>query len=71
MARPFQERRVDATPDTVLGLLTGSVGEADDREGGLLTGPQVGLDLDAARLEADDGERDRPAQHLSTVRPNT
>ena len=59
-----------AAPDTVLGLLTGAVGEADDREGRLLTGAQVRLDLDAARLEADERERDRAAQHLSTVRSN-
>jgi hypothetical protein len=28
----------------------------------------VGLDLDASRLEADERERDRAAEHLSTVR---
>ena len=59
-----------AAPDTVLGLLTRAVGEADDREGRLLTRAQVRLDLDAARLEADERERDRAAQHLSTVRPH-
>jgi hypothetical protein len=30
----------------------------------------VRLDLDAARLEADERERDRAAEHPSTVRPN-
>jgi hypothetical protein len=46
----------------VLRLLAGAVGEADDRE------PrdarlEVGLDLDASRLEADERVGDRTSEH--------
>ena len=54
----------------MLGLLARPVGEPDDRERRLLPAAQVGFDLDAARLEADERERDRAAEHLPTVRPN-
>jgi hypothetical protein len=52
----------------LLGLLAGTVGEPDDRERGLLTRAQVRLDLDSARLEPDERERDRATEHPSTVR---
>ncbi len=58
----------DTAPDAVLRLLAGAVGEPDDRERGLLARAQVRLDLDAARLEADERERDGAAEHASTVR---
>ena len=61
---------MDAAPHAMLRLLAGAVGEADDRERGLLTRAQVCLDLDPARLEADERERDRATEHASTVRPN-
>ena len=57
-------------PDGVLRLLARAIGEPHDRERGLLTRAQVGLDLDATRLEADERERDRAAEHPPTVRPN-
>ena len=37
---------------------------------GLLTRAHVCLDLDASGLEADERERDRAAEHASTVRAN-
>jgi len=51
-------------------LLARAIGEPHDRERGLLTRAQVGLDLDATRLEADERKRDRAAEHPPTVRPN-
>ncbi len=66
--RPLEERRVDTAPDAMLRLLAGAVREPDDRERGLLARAQMSLDLDAARLEADERERDRAAQHASKLR---
>ena len=68
LARPLEERRVDAAPHAVLCLLAGPVGQPDDREGRLLARAQVRFDLDATRLETDEGERDRAAEHLPTLR---
>ena len=62
------ERRDDAAPDAVLRLLARAVGEPDDRERRLLARAQMGLDLDAARLEADERVRDRAGEHASTLR---
>ena len=53
--RPRQHRVDDAAVHAVLGLLAGAVGEPDDRERRQLGRDEVRLDLDAARLEADDG----------------
>src|SRR5215470_14312508 len=52
LARPPQRRGLDRGPDTMLRFLAGSVDETDERErrDRVL---DVGLDLDAARLEAD------------------
>ena len=50
-------------PDGVLRLLARAIGEPHDRERGLLTRAQVGLDLDATRLETDERKRDRAAEH--------
>ena len=68
---PLEESGVDAAPDAVLRLLAGAVGEPDDRERRERARAQVRLDLDAPRLEADERERDRAAEHPSTVRPIT
>jgi hypothetical protein len=68
--RPLEQGGIDPTPDTVLRLLTGAVCEPDDRERRQVARAQVRLDLDATRLEADERERDRAAQHGPTVRPN-
>jgi hypothetical protein len=65
---PFERGRDDPAPHPVLRLLTRAVREADDRERRLLPGAQMSLDLDAAGLEADERERDRAAQHASTLR---
>ena len=65
-----EERRVDAAPHPMLRLLAGTVGEPDDGERRQVGRAQVGFDLDAARLEADERERDRAAQHTSTLRTN-
>ena len=54
----------------MLRLLARAIGEPHDRERGLLTRAQVGLDLDPTRLEADERERDSAAEHPPTVRPN-
>ncbi len=54
-AGPRQHRVDDAAVHAVLRLLAGTVGEPDDRERGQVGRDEVRLDLDAARLEADDG----------------
>ena len=64
--RPLELGRRDADADALLRLLAGAVGEADDREAGDAE-LEVRLDLDAARLEADERVRDRPREHGSTV----
>jgi hypothetical protein len=58
---------VDAAPHALLGLLAGPIGEPDNRERLLRARAQVCLDLDAERLEADERNRDRAAEPLSTV----
>ena len=58
-----EARRVHAAANAVLRLLAGAVGQPDDRERRLLTRAQVRLDLDTARLEADERERDRATEH--------
>jgi len=65
---PCEARRMHAAANAVLRLLAGAVGQADDRERRLLAGAQVRLDLDTARLEAHERERDRASEHPSTVR---
>ena len=59
---PFERSGHDAASNPVLGLLAGAVGEPDDREPGD-TGLEMGLYLDAARLEADEGMSDRTREH--------
>ena len=51
--------------DAVLRLLAGAIGEADDGEGRQISRDEVGLDLDATRLEPDDGGSESPGQHTS------
>ena len=55
-----------AAPDPVLRLRTGSIGEPDDREAGHAA-VDVRLDLDAARLEADERVCDGAREHDPTV----
>lgn len=51
----------------MLRLLAGAIGEADDREA-RDAALDVGFDLDAAGVEADEGMRDRAGEHcLSTL----
>jgi hypothetical protein len=47
----------------MLGLLTGAIAEADDREGRQIGVDEVRLDLDAARLEADDSSGEGSGEH--------
>ena len=65
--RPFELGRGDPTADPLLRLLAGAIGEPDDREG---RHPrlEVRLDLDAARLEADEGVGERTCEHAATLR---
>ena len=56
------DSRDDAAADAVLRLLAGAVGEPDDREP-RDAGLEVGLDLDLARLEADESVGDRACEH--------
>jgi len=65
-ARPLELGGGDPAADAVLRLLAGSVGEADDREGGRAA-LQVRLDLDAARVEADESVGDRAGEHVVTL----
>jgi hypothetical protein len=50
----------------MLRLLTGTVGETDDREPGQAA-VDVGLDLDAASLEPDESMSDGPREHPPTL----
>ena len=52
--------------NTLTGLLAGAVGEADDGEAGNAVA-NVRLDVDAARLEADERMRDRACKHASRL----
>ena len=61
---------MDAAPDAVLRLLARAIGEPHDRERGLLTRAQVGLEPRRVEVEAHERERDRAAEHPPTVRPN-
>jgi hypothetical protein len=58
---------VDAGADAVLGFLAGTVGQADDGEA-RHPAVDVRLDLDAARLETDEGVGDGAREHASTLR---
>ena len=61
--RPRQHRVDDPAVDSVLRLLARTVGKPDDRERRQVGRDEVGLDLDAARLEADDGGGESACQH--------
>src|SRR6185437_10156642 len=56
----------DAAPDTFTRFLAGLVGQADDREARQPVA-NVRLDVDAARLEADESVSDRAREHGSTL----
>ena len=60
---PGQHRVDDAAVHPVLGLLAGAVGEPDDRERRQVGRDEVRLDLDLARLEADDGGGEGACEH--------
>ena len=64
--RPLERRRHDAAPHAVLRFLAGAIREADDREA-RDAGLQVRLDLDPARLEADECVGHRACEHGPTV----
>lgn len=66
LGRPLELGRGDAGADALLRLLTGAVGEPDDREcrQPLL---QVCLDLDTARVDADERMGDRAGEHAATL----
>jgi hypothetical protein len=68
--RPIELGRGDAAADAFLGLLAGAVGEPDDREGGSAT-LQVRLDLDPARVEADEGVGDRSRKNVAILGDGT
>ena len=61
--RPPEHRVDDAAVDAMLRLLTGAVGEADDRERGQIGADEVRLHLHPARLEADDGSGEGAGEH--------
>ena len=66
--RPLELGGRDAAADALLRLLAGAVGEPDDRER-RHAALEVGLDLDAARIEADEGVGDGSREHRQpTVR---
>jgi hypothetical protein len=54
-------------PGSLPRFLAGAVGEADDRESGNPVA-NVRLDVDAARLEADERMSDRACEHSSKLR---
>src|SRR5207302_4763657 len=62
--RPVQLGRGDTATDTLLRLLAGAVGQADDRE---RRQPvlEVRLDLDAPCVETDERMGDRPCEHAA------
>ena len=64
-AGPRQHRVDDAAVDAVLRLLAGAVGEPDDRERRQVGRDEVRLDLDPARLEADDGGGEGAREHTT------
>src|SRR5581483_1842767 len=60
----------DPTPDALPRLLAGAVGEPDDREAGDAFA-DVRLDVDAPRLEADEGVRERAGEHAARLGANS
>ncbi len=64
--RPIELGRSDAAPDPVLRFLHSAVDEPDDGEGGNAA-LDMHLNVDPARLEADEGMRDRAREHVATL----
>ncbi len=60
--RPLERGRDDAASNAVLGFLARAIDETDDREP-RDAGLEVGFDLDATRLEADERLGDRACEH--------
>ena len=67
--RPFELGRGDPATDAMLGFLTRTVRQADDRERGR-PALEVRFDLDPARIETDEGVRDGAAEHVATLDDN-
>ena len=65
-ARPFQLCGSDARPDPRLRLLARAVGQPDDGERGQ-SALDVRLDLDPARVDADERVRDGASQHVARL----
>jgi len=65
--RPFERRGHDPAPDSVFGLLAGSIGEPDDREPGDAW-LQVRLDFHLPRLETYESMSDRACEHTADGR---
>ena len=64
--RPLELGRGDAAANPLLRLLASTVGKPDDRE--RRHAPlEVGLDLDATRIEADESVSDRSGEHVATL----
>ena len=66
LAGPLQLRGQRAAAHSLLCLLAGPVGQADDRERRLAE-LHVRFSLDASGLEADEGERNRAREHAPTL----
>ena len=64
LQRPLELRRADPAADAVLGLCARAVGEPDDREA-REAAVDVRLDLDAPRLDADEGVGDGAREHMT------
>ena len=64
--RPLELRGADAAADAVLGLGACPIGEPDDGEAGEAA-VDVRLDLDAPRLDADEGVGDGAREHTADV----
>ena len=68
IARPLQLRGDDPAADSLLRLLTGAIGEPDDRQRGHLAALDVRLDLHPPGLETDKGKGDRAREHAPRLR---
>ncbi len=65
-ARPLELGRGDAASNTMLRLLARAIRQSDDRER-RSAALEVGFDLDAPRIEADQCVSDRAGEHVATL----